>query len=103
IQLVLELQNRTEHVRELRLPMPMRQTKPILKLLQLDLEAHSPKAPIVAVRLVLKPVQPRTTQNGFFLPATPAPDKLELTLMRIRDLVGESNVGVPELLNTHRP
>ena len=101
--LVLELENRTEHLRELHLPVPMRQSKAILKLLQLDLEAHAPKAAIVAVRLTLKPVSPRHVQNGIFLPPTPSPDKLEVTLTRIRALVGEKNVGVPELLNTHRP
>lgn len=103
IHLVLELDNRTEHLRGLHLPVPMRQSKAILKLLQLDLEAHSPLAAIVAVRLTLKPVPPRQVQGGIFLPPTPAPDKLEVTLTRIRALVGEKNVGVPELLNTHRP
>jgi protein ImuB len=103
IHLVLELENRPEHARELHLPVPMRQSKAILKLLQLDLEAHSPPAAVVAVRLTLKPVPPKHVQNGIFLPVTPAPDKLEVTLTRIRALVGERNVGVPELLNTHRP
>jgi protein ImuB len=74
-----------------------------LKLLQMDLEAHPPQAPTIALSLSLKPVQPRTVQTGIFLPVTPAPDKLELTLARIRGIVGETNVGVPELLNTHHP
>lgn len=103
IQLVLELENRREHIREIRLPVAMRHGKAILKLLQLDLEANSPNAAIVAVRLKLLPVQPRNVQSGIFLPPTPAPDKLEVTLTRIRALVGESNVGIPELLNSHRP
>jgi protein ImuB len=38
-----------------------------------------------------------------FLPPTPAPDKLQITLARIAGMVGEENVGAPELLNTHRP
>jgi len=99
----LELEDRTEHVRELRLPVPMRESKALLKLLQMDLEAHPPQAATLAVALSLKPVHPRTVQGGIFLPATPAPDKLELTLARIRGLVGENNVGIPELLNTHHP
>ena len=99
----LELENRTEHVRTLRLPVPMREPKSLLKLLQLDLEAHPPQAPTVALSLALKPVHPRTVQTGIFLPVTPAPDKLELTLARIRGIVGESNVGLPELLDSYRP
>jgi protein ImuB len=103
ITLRLELENKTEHVRTLRLPIPMRESKALLKLLQMDLEAHPPEAATVALALSLKPVNPRTVQNGIFLPVTPAPDKLELTLARIRGIVGEDNVGVPELLNTHHP
>jgi protein ImuB len=99
----LELEDRTEHVRTLRLPVPMRESKPLLKLLQMDLEAHPPQSATMALALALKPAQPRTTQGGIFLPTTPAPDKLELTLARIRGLVGENNVGIPELLNTHHP
>jgi protein ImuB len=69
----------------------------------MDLEAHPPTGPTVALALTLKPVHPRTVQAGIFLPVTPAPDKLELTLARIRGIVGENNVGIPELLNTHHP
>ena len=36
----LELEDRTEHTRTLRLPVPMRESKSLLKLLQMDLEAH---------------------------------------------------------------
>ena len=103
ITIRLELENKTEHTRTLRLPVPMRESKALLKLLQMDLEAHPPEAATVALALSLKPVNPRTVQNGIFLPVTPAPDKLELTLARIRGIVGENNVGVPELLNTHHP
>ena len=103
ITIRLELENKTEHVRTLRLPIPMRESKALLKLLQMDLEAHPPEAATVALALSLKPVNPRTVQNGIFLPVTPAPDKLELTLARIRGIVGKDNVGVPELLNTHHP
>jgi protein ImuB len=103
ITLRLDLESRTEHVRTLRLPIPMRDSKALLKLLQMDLEAHPPQAATVALALSLTPVNPRTVQNGIFLPVTPAPDKLELTLARIRGIVGENNVGIPELLNTHHP
>ena len=99
----LELEDRAEHIRTLRLPVPMREGKSLLKLLQMDLEAHPPMAPTIALTLALKPVHPRTVQTGIFLPVTPAPDKLELTLARIRGIVGENNVGIPQLLSTHHP
>ena len=103
ITIRLELEDKTAHIRTLRLPVPMRESKSLLKLLQMDLEAHPPQAATLALSLILKPVHPRTIQAGIFLPITPAPDKLELTLARIRGIVGEQNVGTPELLNTHHP
>jgi protein ImuB len=103
ITIRLELEDKTEHIRTLRLPVPMRESKSLLKLLQIDLEAHPPQAATQALSVTIKPVHPRTIQAGIFLPITPAPDKLELTLARIRGIVGESNVGTPQLLNTHHP
>ena len=103
VSVALELDNKTEHRRTLNLPVAMRESKTLLKLVQMDLEAHPPEAAIVALSIELTPVQPRTVQHGIFLPSTPAPDRLELTLARIRGIVGEENAGVPELVDTHHP
>ena len=89
--------------RLLRLPFPIRDTKTCLKLLQLHLEQHPPRAAVLAVALRAEAVRPRTIQHGLFLPPVPEPEKLELTLARIANLVGEGNAGSPELLDTHRP
>jgi protein ImuB len=77
--------------------------KTFLKLLQLDLKAHPPGAPIVKIHLAAEPVRPRAAQSGLFLPPSPEPEKLELTLARIAGIVGENKVGCLELLDTHRP
>jgi protein ImuB len=37
-----------------------------------------------------------------FMPASPEPEKLELTLARISGIVGKGRVGSPMLLDTHR-
>jgi protein ImuB len=88
--------------RTLQLPVPMLDAKVFLKLLQLDLKAHPPGAPILKVHLSATPAQPRTTQGGLFLPPTPEPEKLELTLARIAGMVGEDKVGSLQLLDSHR-
>jgi len=88
--------------RTLRLPLPMLDAKLFLKLLQLDLNAHPPGAPIKKIHLVAEAARPRSAQGGLFLPPSPEPEKLELTLARIAGLVGEARVGSPELLDTHR-
>ncbi len=87
--------------RTLRLPLPILDSKLFLKLLQLDLNAHPPGAPIKKIHLRAEPARPRSTQGGLFLPPSPEPEKLELTLARIASLVGESRVGSLELLDTH--
>jgi protein ImuB len=88
--------------RTLRLPVPMLDAKVFLKLLQLDLQAHPPGAPIVKIHLSADPARPRALQSGLFQPVFPEPEKLELTLARIAGIVGEGRVGAVELLDTHR-
>jgi protein ImuB len=88
--------------RTLCLPLPMLDPKLFLKLLQLDLNAHPPGAPILNIHLVAEPARPRSAQGGLFLPPSPEPEKLELTLARIAGLVGGSRVGSLELLDTYR-
>jgi protein ImuB len=94
---------RTQFCRTLRLPLPMLDAKLFLKLLQLDLNAHPPGAPIVKIHLAAEPARPRTAQGGLFLPPTPEPEKLELTLARIAGMVGKDRVGAIEVLDTHHP
>src|SRR5262252_1546610 len=93
----------TRFIRKLSLPLPMLNAKVFLKLLQLDLNAHPPGAPIVKIHLAAEPARPRSAQGGLFLPPAPEPEKLELTLARIAGIVGEQRVGAVELLDTHHP
>ena len=91
------------HIRTLRLPMPAKESKFLLKLLQLDLEAHPPTSAVVAVRMLAIPTRARPRQLGLFLPLSPDPERLEITLARIQSAVGEGRAGSPALLDTHQP
>jgi protein ImuB len=113
LRLTLELENfspsdrqskisNQQFQRTLRLPLPMLDAKLFLKLLQLDLNAHPPGAPILKIQLAAEPARPRSAQGGLFLPPSPEPEKLELTLVRIAALVGQARVGALELLDTYR-
>ncbi len=93
-------ENTVEHI--LRLPVAMRNTKVFLKLLQLELAAHPPGAPVTKVWIAAEPAPPRSAQRGLFLPITPEAEKLEITLARISGIVGERRVGIARLLDTHR-
>ena len=89
--------------RVLRLPVSMRDSKVFLKLLQLELAAHPPGAPVQKIWLLAVPAPPRSAQCGLFLPATPGAERLEVTLARISALVGERRAGIARLLDSHRP
>src|SRR6266852_3290734 len=97
-----QLKGCASFTRTLRLPTPMLDAKMFLKLLQLDLQAHPPGAPILKIHLSADPARPRALQSGLFQPVFPEPEKLELTLARIAGIVGEGRVGSVELLDTHR-
>jgi protein ImuB len=86
----------------LRLPVPMRDSKVFLKLLHLRLKSDPPPAPILKARIAAQPAKPRVAQHGLFLPLSPDPEKLEVTLARIAGLVGKENIGSPQLVDTHR-
>jgi protein ImuB len=92
-----------EYVRVLNLPLPVRNARLLTRLMILDLEAHPPGAAVRRVEVEAIPAKPRVVQNGLFVPLSPEPEKLELTLARLKAVVGEENVGVAEVLNTHRP
>ncbi|HXQ25720.1 MAG TPA: hypothetical protein VN822_04865 [Candidatus Acidoferrales bacterium] len=89
--------------REIQLPIPARDSKMLLKLLRLRLQSNPPGAPIHKILLAADSARPRATQGGLFLPSFPDPEKLELTIARIANVVGEGNVGSPSLVDTHRP
>ncbi len=92
--------NTVEHT--LRLPVAMRDTKVFLKLLQLELAAHPPGAPVTKIWIAAEPAPPRSAQRGLFLPVTPEAEKLEITLARISGIVGERRAGIARLLDTNR-
>jgi len=87
----------------LQLPVPIQDSKTLLKLLQLELQTHSPNAPIKKVLLTIDAAAPRKVQGQLFIPPRPEPQRMEITLARIKAIAGENRVGSPVLLNTHLP
>ena len=99
----MEPDPRSLHRITLQLPVPVQDSKTLLKLLQLELQAHPPKAPVKKVLLTIEAASPRKVQGELFIPPGPEPERMEITLARIKAIAGESRVGSPVLLNTHRP
>ncbi len=95
--------------RTLKLPVPTQDIKILLKLLQLDLAANPPQAPIRKVSVEVVPAKLRVAQAGLFQPRAPEPAKLEVTLARLRATVGEKDdqgremVGFPIVNDSYKP
>ena len=89
--------------RILHLPFPSRDARLLSKLLQLHFEADPFPAAVTAIHLRIEAVPPRSRQEGLFRAGAPAPERLEVTLHRLGQLVGLENVGRAELLDSHRP
>lgn len=108
LQIILKLERDADgqyqtHQRIVRPALPLQDARTLLKLVQLDLETHPPKAAIVALELYAQSAKPHRAQHGLFLPQAPEPGRFEIMLARLRKLLGDERVGSPELLDDHRP
>jgi protein ImuB len=74
----------------------------LLKLLQLEIGAHPPQAAVVRLALRAEAGAQSKVQLGLFAPQTPEPSRLDMTLARLRAMVGEERVGSPVLEDTNR-
>jgi protein ImuB len=90
------------HQRVLRPAIPSNDRKFLLKLLQLEIAAHPPQAAVIALELTAEAGRSHTVQLGLFSPQTPEPSRLDVTLSRLRAIVGDDRVGSPVLEDTHR-
>jgi protein ImuB len=92
-----------------KLPLPISDAKVLLRLTSLELESCTFFAPVKKLTVQATPVKPRFSQGGLFAPASPQAEELEITLARIRGIVGKQDeagvacVGSPRTVDSHRP
>jgi protein ImuB len=103
VTVTLELEGGATHTRTVRPALPANDKQLWIKLLHLDLEAYPPPAAVLAVALNAEPGSTSKVQLGLFSPQLPEASQLDVTLARIRAIVGEKNVGRVVLLDTHAP
>ena len=103
LHLHLRLVDRTEHTRVLQLPAAMRDPKVLRTLLVLDLESHPPQAAIDIITIEVDPAPGRVLQYSLLERARPSDETLATLIARLGALAGESRVGQPVLLDSHRP
>jgi protein ImuB len=90
------------HYGTIRPAVPTIDRKFLLKLLQLEIGAHPPQAAVVRLALRAEAGAQSKVQLGLFAPQTPEPSRLDVTLARLRAMVGDERVGSPVLEDTHR-
>jgi protein ImuB len=101
VTVTLELDGGQRHTSTVRPALPANDKQLWIKLLHLDLEAHPPPAAVLAVALNAEPGSTSKVQLGLFSPQLPEASRLDVTLARIRAIVGEENVGRAVLVDTH--
>lgn len=116
IQLILDfevrqIQNESEgeqYTHHWKLPVPTQDRKLPFTLIRLDLERNTFSAPIKKLTVQAVPVRPRAAQGNLFAPPSPEAGQMEITLARIRGIVGSkdaegiSNIGAAALLDSHK-
>jgi nucleotidyltransferase/DNA polymerase involved in DNA repair len=79
------------------------EARSLLTLLKLHLEKSPPPAAVEMIRLTVAARARRPAQNDLFLPAAPAPDRLEAAIARIAALCGPERVGTLVPADSYRP
>jgi protein ImuB len=99
----LRLVTREVWTRQLTLPAPLKDPRVLRTLVLLDLESHPPPAGIDAVTIRADPAPARTLQGSLLERARPAPEQITTLVARLKALMGETRVGRPVVVDSHRP
>jgi len=99
LDIFFRLQNRTERTYEIKTSFPTLEKTFWLKLINLRISLDPPESEIVSIRVTSHFTPPRPSQQGLYAVSRPEPERLLLTVNKLKKLVGEENVGVPVLLD----
>jgi len=103
LALQLTLEPAGHDARAWELPAPTRDTRTLLTLVRLELEARPPGAAVAAFLFVATPDRTRPEQGTLFGPPALSPERLATTLARLFALLGPDRVGSPRPVDGHRP
>lgn len=99
IDITLNLRKQEAKFYEIKTSFPSLEKAFWLKLINLRIALDPPESEIVSVRIIAHFTKPRPDQRGLYAVSRPEPESLLLTVNKLKKLVGESEVGVPVLLN----
>ncbi len=101
--LALRLANSGEYARTFTVPSPTAQVEVLFRILHTHLEGLRLEHGVVGLVLRLEATLPERQQFQLFESPLRDPNRFGETLGRLAALVGTDNVGVPVVLDTHRP
>jgi hypothetical protein len=99
LDIFFKLQNKAERTYEIKTSFPTLEKTFWLKLINLRISLDPPESEIVSIRVTSYFTPPRPAQGGLYAVSRPDPERLFLTVNKLKKLVGEENVGVPVLLD----
>lgn len=102
IRVAMKLKDGKEHCLLLKPAIPSIDRRFLLKLLHLEIAAHPPHSAVHAFSMQAEAGQSSKVQLGLFTPQTPESSRLDVTLARLKAIVGEERVGSPVLEDTHQ-
>ena len=103
LRLHLLFENGAAHARKLALSEPTLSHKVLLRTLHTHLDTFTAPAPVSEFYLELLPTLPRHSQHQLFQRGLKDPNQFADTLRQLSAIVGPSNFGIPQPLDTHRP
>ncbi len=103
LDISFKLRTKTERSYEIKASFPTIEKKFWLKLVNLRISLDPPEAEIVSINMMSWFTRPRPDQRGLYAVSRPASEDLQLTVNKLKNMVGEENVGVPVLLDQRLP
>lgn len=102
LSVTLRLEDKRSHSLTIRPALPTIDRKFLLKLLQIELAAHPPLSGVIALTIEAETGNGSKVQLGLFSPQLPEPSRLDVTLTRLKAIVGDDMVGSPVLEDSLR-
>lgn len=103
LDISFELNDRTAKAYKIKTSFPTLERAFWLKLINLRMSLDPPVAGIISVNVVSHFTKPRPAQKGLYAVSRPEPERLLLTVNKLKKLVGEENVGMPVILDQRLP
>jgi protein ImuB len=100
---VCAMDDRTRHEGRFVPAVPLNDRRVIATLLRMWLEARPPRGVVESVTLRARPVRVPSTQVSLTDPPRASARCIAETIVRLTALVGDEHIGVPVLLDSHRP